>query len=682
MQNNINSNDCIKEKISLSKKFQKVDISEEEYQTIIHTLKTHYIVDKENNFIGVVKKNKYSYEIRYIMTYCKVLRKIIDVTTKQIKIEYEYNNGIEIDTIQLDGESLSKFGLKTLLSYGVRFNETDIDEVNKYLMRTDMKAEIVYGYSKLGWDKIDNSLVFRYNNLIAKEPTKKKYIYNGNLCLNHKGSLDEWCNMIQNEVCGNIPMSYLLMASFASPLLSILNFSHDFGSILFCLCNNSSKGKSTTAMLCASVYSSPVLNKGVAITFNGTENALQEFLSQINGLSVVFDELGSSTITNLERLMYNFCLGRSKLRLNGDASLQEVKEFSSVIFTTSEISFVSEKSMDGIKTRVFQIEDTLTKNAENSDNIKSIAMANYGVAGNKYLQMLVDKGQEEIESDYQKYKNILLKKNKDIDDKWKSEHSNIISESSLACFEQRKRLTDRILSKLAIVVQATAYAKELFNFNIEISDMVDYSLNLTNKIESTQTPEDELMTIVHEDFIKNIKKYKMNYPFALKVFDKRKAKAIDYDLLNSGYSRYMFYDANGKKQTTARCSVCGNEVTIKNVRSGDKVTCPICHKKCTAKPYRKYLNSNGFCNRETIMYLQPFKGTRFCVREFIVNYAYIQGRTKPRIIMQELSRTTCDFDGQEMRVQEQYTYDENYKGGDWRKDFCRSVPCSNMTYQI
>ena len=126
-------------------------------------------------------------------------------------------------------------------------------------------------------------------------------------------------------------------------------------------------------------------------------------------------------------------------------------------------------------------------------------------------------------------------KNKDIDDKWKSEHSNIMSESSLACFEQRKRLTDRILSKLAIVVQATAYAKELFNFNIEISDMIDYSLNLTSKIESTQTPEDELMTIVHEDFVKNIKKYKMNYPFALKVFDKRKAEAIDYDSLNSGY---------------------------------------------------------------------------------------------------------------------------------------------------
>ena len=295
------------------------------------------------------------------MTYCKILRKIIDIGTKQIKIEYEYHNGIEIDTVKLDGEYLSKFGLKTLFSYGVRFNETDIDEVNKYLMNTDMKAEIVYGYSKLGWDKIDNNLVFRYNHLIANEQLSKEYIYNGSLCLNHKGTLDEWCNMIQNEVCGNIPMTYLLMASFSSPLLSMLNYTHDFGSVLFCLCNSSSKGKSTTAMLCASIYSSPVLNKGVAISFNVTENALQEFLSQINGLSVVFDELGASTISNLERVLYSFCLGRSKLRLNGDASLQDVKEFSSVIFTTSEISFISEKSMDGIKTVYFRLKILLQK---------------------------------------------------------------------------------------------------------------------------------------------------------------------------------------------------------------------------------------------------------------------------------------------------------------------------------
>lgn len=44
--------------------------------------------------------------------------------------------------------------------------------------------------------------------------------------------------------------------------------------------------------------------------------------------------------------------------------------------------------MDGIKTRVFQIEDTLTKNAQNSDNIKNVVMQNYGVAGNEYFKCL------------------------------------------------------------------------------------------------------------------------------------------------------------------------------------------------------------------------------------------------------------------------------------------------------
>ena len=33
-----------------------------------------------------------------------------------------------------------------------------------------------------------------------------------------------------------------------------------------------------------------------------------------------------------------------------------------------------------------------------------------------------------------------------------------------------------------------------------------------------------------------------------------------------------------------------------------------------------------------------------------------------------------------MRAQEQYTYDEDYKGGDWRKDFCRSVNSSLPLY--
>lgn len=138
------------------------------------------------------------------------------------------------------------------------------------------------------------------------------------------------------------------------------------------------------------------------------------------------------------------------------------------------------------------------------------------------------------------------------------------------------------------------------------------------------------------------------------------------------YSRYMFYDANGKKQTTARCSVCCNEVTINKVRSGDKVTCPSCNKNCTAKPYKKYANSRGFIDRETIMYLQPFKETRFCARKFSVEYIY-RNKVKPYIKIQEEIRAICNLEGADLQVQEQYEYDTDYKGGEWRKDFVSGI---------
>lgn len=146
------------------------------------------------------------------------------------------------------------------------------------------------------------------------------------------------------------------------------------------------------------------------------------------------------------------------------------------------------------------------------------------------------------------------------------------------------------------------------------------------------------------------------------------------------YSRYMFYDSNGKKQTTARCSCCGNTVTINKVCSGDKVTCPSCNKKCTAKPYKKYANSRGFIDRETIMYLQPFKGTRFCARKFYVEHSYNGGKIKPHIEIQEALRTICYFKGNEMQVQELYEYDTDYKGGEWRKDFVSGINYEMQLY--
>ncbi len=75
-------------------------------------------------------------------------------------------------------------------------------------------------------------------------------------------------------------------------------------------------------------------------------------------------------------------------------------------------------------------------------------MQNYGAAGNEYLQMLANKGQEIIEADYQKYKDMLIKNSKELDEKLQVKGSNILTDSTLAAYEQKKRLTDRICKRI------------------------------------------------------------------------------------------------------------------------------------------------------------------------------------------------------------------------------------------
>ena len=87
-------------------------------------------------------------------------------------------------------------------------------------------------------------------------------------------------------------------------------------------------------MLATSVFSNPTLNKGTMITFNTTENALNEFVAQSNGVSVALDEAIIFNSNDIQKILYTICSGRSKMRLDGNSEIREVKEFSSVIFTT------------------------------------------------------------------------------------------------------------------------------------------------------------------------------------------------------------------------------------------------------------------------------------------------------------------------------------------------------------
>ncbi len=216
-------------------------------------------------------------------------------------------------------------------------------------------------------------------------------------------------------------------------------------------------------------------------------------------------------------MLYAIALGRSKMRLNGDSSQKEVKEFSSVIFSTAEFNFIDDDSMDGIKTRVFEVSDNLTKSAKNSDNIKKAVIKNYAVAGNLFIEHLLSQGKETIESDYEITKQQLTEQYKK-------------SQINLDC----NNLTERILSKLSIMLLSSKYINEIFDFSINLDEMTSYIFTIVNRIVDIPSPEDELMTIIYEDTLNHFKKYICSCSFLVEKFEQKTLKEISMNLFRNG----------------------------------------------------------------------------------------------------------------------------------------------------
>lgn len=477
--------------------FSKKEISKEVYEEEKLKCKDTYpYVQRKYKIVKLMvekKKNGEHYYLQPISTYMRVVKKFINMDNQIINVVLEYYDGYEIREVILSSEIFSKNGLKEILNYGVRYCEAFSNFIIEYLTMTESLADIFYTYKKLGWNDKD-SLMFKSHKVIGKN-INKNYIYKGNIDIVPSGNLTEWTEMVESEVIGNVPLEFVLLASFASPIISLLNTQYDLGAVVFNLSNTSSKGKTTSAMLGTSIFSNPMLNRGAMITFNATDNALYEFISQANGITISIDEAILCKVADTQKMLYTICSGRSKMRLNGDSELKEIKEFSSVILTTAEFNLIDDDDMDGVKTRVFELTDSFTTSAENSENIKKVVLKNYGVAGDVFISHLVSKGEEVITEDYEKSKECLRSLSEN-HIKRKTENNTI-----------NNNLVERIISKLAIVDVSLKYYNEIFEKKIDRKGILKYILKIIKSIVNTTSSEEELLNIVLEEVQRNLSKY-------------------------------------------------------------------------------------------------------------------------------------------------------------------------------
>lgn len=464
------------------KKFGTMEIDAKKYEHLKKTDTFPYVLSKK--WTSKLIANGDSFQLMTFATSMTVAERLIDTDTGVVKLKLKHYNGMkEVETV-FDSSVLTAFGSKELFRYGIRFGEEQTDEVIKYLLLSEAKAPPCRTYAKLGWTVEDGVEIFKTSSAVSKDGVIPDLTYSGNCDLKPKGSLDVWRETVINEVLLSLPLTVVMLLGFASAVLAYLNRRYDLGTIMFNLSNRSSKGKTTAAMLAASVFSNPVMNKGSVISFHATENALVQCLSDFEGHTVVIDE-GGIRNTESSSLFYAICNGRSKMRLNGDATHKEVKTFSSIVLTTAEFELIHEDDPAGIKARVFEIKDTLTTSAQNSDNIKKCIVENHGVAGEKFIHYLV-KRSSEIYNDYEQDKQLL----------------------SDRCKEKRE-LTERLCSKLAVILTTARYVNEALELKIDVEKIIEYLVGLESQVSDQTNSEERLIEIIRQEVVKNQAHFKI-----------------------------------------------------------------------------------------------------------------------------------------------------------------------------
>ena len=278
--------------------------------------------------------------------------------------------------------------------------------------------------------------------------------------MHSKGSLEHWQTFVAKPTAGNPYLTFGLCTAFAAPLMKFAEL--DSGG--FHLYGKSSKGKTTTLQLAASVYgcgADPAASENSYINrWNTTGNALEATAAAHNDGILLLDEMGTCGARDFGKVIYDLFGGRGKNRLNKNSTLQNQRSWRILGLSTGEISVrqkIEEEPGGTAKTgqliRMVDIpihdgvisKTLIEEHGTFVNQLKKASGQYYGTAGPAFLEHLV-----RIEPDIQRLQQTIQNA---ISDWMVILTSNIELESS----------QQRVIQRLAVVATAGVLA---IKFNI------------------------------------------------------------------------------------------------------------------------------------------------------------------------------------------------------------------------
>lgn len=227
------------------------------------------------------------------------------------------------------------------------------------------------------------------------------------------GTLDEWKSTVALPASNSALATFAISCAFAGPLL--LPLGYEGGG--FHVRGASSTGKTSLLIPAASVWGGGG-PQGGAHSWRSTANALEGLAHGHSDTFLALDEIGLASPDEVGQVAYALASGQGKARASAMGYLRQRQCWRTLFMSTGEVSLSShmlsgrkqERTMAGQELRLIELEadagagygiwDTLEPGASAarmSDRIKTAALQNYGIAGPRFVDLLVNWRERAVE---------------------------------------------------------------------------------------------------------------------------------------------------------------------------------------------------------------------------------------------------------------------------------------------
>ena len=378
------------------------------------------------------------------------------------------------ETVNMFRELLSKKKdvQQLLLKCGADVYDSSLNTLMNCLRVSEDSAEKGQCFHRTGWivenvgtDK--ERLFFKGSSLVSSSLDDEQADYVGRYDLNIKGTFESWKSMVAEYVLGRPALEAAVLIGL-SPIVSC-----EWGArnLVFHFAGDSGTGKTTSAILALSTIGCPNSAetakysgldgkplRSLMSSWKGTSNALIGKLDGLDGTLMVYDELSKVESTEiLTSTIYTLSDGVDKDRMLSPTEMQSTNVSRTNILSVGEESLLEKANNQnsGLNVRVCEISTDFTESPEQAEAIVAGCYANYGHAGTRFVQYIVE--------------NMTYTDVADLRERNLAEYSNAL----VAAGSQSKTIR-RLAEFGAILLTVADIAEEALEIEFSRRDIIDF----------------------------------------------------------------------------------------------------------------------------------------------------------------------------------------------------------------